>query len=94
MLLSDEFTTLLDEHGIDLQRTAPYAYWQHERIERQWGSLVTMALAMIHRAGLDRNCSDLAMHATTYIRNRVCNNGANGVPHQLVTCISPDLERL
>jgi hypothetical protein len=55
VLLSVEFMYLLDDFGIALQRTAPYAHWQHGRIERQWGTLIPMALAMIHCAGLDRS---------------------------------------
>ena len=94
VLLSVEFTSLLDEFGIALQRTAPYAHWQHGRIERQWGTLVPMALAMIHGAGLDRCFWALAMHAATYIRNRVWSNGADGVPYQLVTGLPPDLDYL
>ena len=34
------------------------------------------------------------MHATIYIRNRVWNNGADGVPYQLVTNLPPDSDRL
>ena len=94
VLLSDEFTTLIDEYGIVLQRTAPYAHRQHGRIERQWGTLVPMALAMIRGDGLDRSYWALAMHEVTYIRNRVWSNGANGNPYQLVISFPPDLERL
>jgi hypothetical protein len=56
-----EFMSLLDEFGIALQRTTPYAHWQHGRIERQWGTLIPMALAMIHRACLDRSYWALAI---------------------------------
>jgi hypothetical protein len=94
VLLSVEFTSLLEEFGIALQRTAPYAHWQHGRIERQWGTLIPMALAMIHGAGLDRSYWALAMHAATYIRNRVWSGCADGVPYQLVTGLLPDLDRL
>ncbi len=34
VLLSVELTSLLDEFGIALQRTAPYAHLQHGRVER------------------------------------------------------------
>ncbi len=49
---------------------------------------------MIHGASLDRSYSTLAMHAATYIRNRVWSNGADGVPYQLVTGLPPDNFRL
>ena len=55
VLLSVEFMSPLDEFKINLQRTTPYAHWQHGRIERQWGTLIPMALAMIHCDGLDRS---------------------------------------
>jgi hypothetical protein len=53
-----------------------------------------MALAMTHCAGLDRSYWALAMHAATYIRNRVWSSGADGVPYQLVTGLPPDLDLL
>jgi hypothetical protein len=31
------FRNLLDEFNIAMEITAPYAHWQHGRIERQWG---------------------------------------------------------
>jgi hypothetical protein len=94
VLLSVEFTSLLDEFGIALQRIAPYAHWQHGRVERQCGTFVPMALAMIHGAGLDRCYWAMAMHAATYIRNRVWSDGANGMPYQLVTGLPPVLKYL
>jgi hypothetical protein len=94
VLLSVEFTSLLDEFGIALQQTAPFTHWQHGRIERQWGTLIPMALAMIHGAGLDRSYCALAMHAATCIRNRVWGNGADGVPYPLVTDLPPNISRL
>jgi hypothetical protein len=33
---------LLDKFNIAVEITAPYAHWQHGRIERQWGTLVSM----------------------------------------------------
>ena len=54
----------------------------------------TDGLAIIHGGGLDCSYWALAMHAATYIRSRVWRIGANGVPHQLVTSLPPDLERL
>ncbi len=77
-----------------MQRTAPYAHSQHGRVERQWDTLVPMALAMIHGARLDRCYRAMAMHASTYIRNRVWSDGADGVPYQLVTGLPPDLNDL
>ena len=59
-----------------------------------WGTLVPMALAMIHGAGLDRSYWAMVMHASTYIRNRVWSDGADGVPYQLVKGLPPDLPYL
>jgi hypothetical protein len=39
----DAFQNLLDEFNIAVEITAPYAHWQHGRIERQWGTLVPTA---------------------------------------------------
>jgi hypothetical protein len=93
-LLSDEFTAIPIDCGNALQRTAPYAHCQHGRIERQWGTLIPMALAMIHWAELDRSYWALNMHSTTYICNRVWSNGADGVPYHPVTSLPLDLDRL
>jgi hypothetical protein len=37
VFLSAAFRNLLDEFNIAVEITAPYAHWQHGRIERQWG---------------------------------------------------------
>jgi len=79
MLLTVVFISLLDEFGIALQRTTPCAHWQHDRIERQWGTLKPMALAMVYCVGLDRSYWVLRMHTTTYIQNRLWSSGADGV---------------
>jgi hypothetical protein len=46
------FRNLLDEFHIAVEITAPYAHWQHGRIEWQWGTLVPMAQSMLRQAAL------------------------------------------
>jgi transposase InsO family protein len=85
VFLGVEFQSSLDEFNIAPEVTAPYAHWQHGRIERQWGTLVPMAQSMGRHAGLPKSYWALAMAAAVHIRNRVCSSGAGGVPYQFVT---------
>ena len=94
VFLGAAFRSLLDEFNIALEVTAPYAHWQHGRIERQWGTLVPMAQSMIRHAGLPKSYWALAMAAAVHIRNRVCSSGAGGVPYQLVTGRPADLSSM
>jgi hypothetical protein len=80
MFLRAAFRTLLDEINIAVEVTAPYAHWQHGRIERQWETLVPMAQSMIRRAALPNLCWALAMAAAVRNPNRVHRNGVGGVP--------------
>jgi transposase InsO family protein len=52
VFLGAAFRNLLDELNIAVDISAPYAHWQHGRIERQWGTLVPMAQSMIRQAAL------------------------------------------
>jgi DNA-binding IclR family transcriptional regulator len=40
VFLGAAFRNLLDEFNIAVEITAPYAHWQHDRSERQWGTLL------------------------------------------------------
>jgi DNA-binding IclR family transcriptional regulator len=72
---------LLNEFNLAMEVTAPYAYWQHGRIERQWGTLVPMAQSMTRQAALlTKSYWALAMAAAVHVRNRVHSGGAGGVP--------------
>jgi len=94
VLLSSEFRAICEEHGIAIQRTAPYSHWQLARIERQWGTLASSAQAMLHGARLGKQYWGLAMAAAVYIRNRVWSAGAGGIPYQMVHGVAPDLGNL
>jgi Reverse transcriptase (RNA-dependent DNA polymerase)/gag-polypeptide of LTR copia-type len=94
VLLSNAFYDVCNEHGISVERTAPYSHWQHGRIERQWRTLSNMAHAMLGDAGLELGYWGLAMSAAVYIRNRVWSSGAGGVPLQMATGRVPDLSDL
>jgi DNA-binding IclR family transcriptional regulator len=50
MLLGGALRNLFDEFNISVEITAPYAHWQHGRIERLWGTLVPMAQSLIQQA--------------------------------------------
>jgi hypothetical protein len=52
VFLGATFRNLLDELNIAVEITAPYAYWQHGRIERQWGAFVPMAQSTIRQNAL------------------------------------------
>lgn len=94
VLLGEPFRGVLRELVIVLERTAPYAHWQHARIERQWDTLVPMALCMVKQAGLGLEYWSAAMHTAVYIRNRVPSAGAGGVPYKLVTGAAPDMTHM
>jgi hypothetical protein len=47
MLLGAAFRTFMDEISIAVEVIAPCAHWQHDRIERQWGTLAPMAQSVI-----------------------------------------------
>jgi O-glycosyl hydrolase len=89
--LGSAFQTLLDEFSIAVEVTAPYAHRQHGRIERQLGTLVSMALSMIRQAALPKSYRALAVAAAVRIRNRVNSSGVGDVPYEMVKCRSADL---
>jgi hypothetical protein len=91
VFLDAAFRNLLDEFNIAVEIIALYAPCQHGRIERQWGTLVTIAQAMIRQAALHKSYWALAMAAAVHISNRVHNSGAGGVPFTLATGKRPDL---
>jgi transposase InsO family protein len=55
VFMGREFMTVLDDHGVPHDFSAPYSLRQHGRMERQWGTLVLAAKSMLHTAGLDRS---------------------------------------
>jgi hypothetical protein len=94
VFLGAAFRSLLDEFNIALEITAPYAYWQHGRIERQWGTLVLMAQSMIRHVRLPKSYWALAITAVVHFRNRVRSIGAGGVPYHLLTGRPADLSSM
>jgi hypothetical protein len=94
VFLGAAFRILLDEFNITVEITAPYAHWQHGRIERQWGTLVPMAQSMTRQAALPRSYWALAMGAAKHVRNRVHSGGAGGVPFTLATGRRADLSSM
>jgi hypothetical protein len=88
------FRKLLDEFSIAVEITAPYAHWQHGRIERQWGTLVSIAQSMIRQAALPKSYWALAMADAVHVRNRLHSSGAGGVPFSLATVRRTDLSSM
>jgi hypothetical protein len=94
VFLGAAFRNLLDEFNIAVAITAPYAHWQHGRIERQWGTLVPMAQSMLRQAALPKSYWALAMAAAVHVCNRVHSSGAGGVPFTLATGRRADLSSM
>jgi hypothetical protein len=94
VFLGAAFRNLLNEFNIVVEIAAPYAHWQHGRIERQWGTLVPMAQSMIPQAALPKSYWALAMAAAVPVRNRVHSSGAGGVPFTLATGRRADLSSM
>jgi hypothetical protein len=90
VFLGNAFRSLLDEFHIAVEISAPCAHWRHGRIERQWGTLVPMAQAMIRQAALPKSYWALAMAAAVHVRNRVHSGGTGGVPFTLATSRQAD----
>jgi hypothetical protein len=85
VLLGAAFRNLLYEFNMAVEITAPYAHWQHGRIERQWGALVPMAQSMIRQAALSKSYWALAMAAAVHVCNRMDSGGSVGVPFTMAT---------
>jgi hypothetical protein len=94
VFLGASFRNLLDEFNIAVEISAPYAHWQHGRIERQCWTLVPMAQSMIRQASLPKSYWALAMAAAVHVRNRVPSSGAGGVPFTLATGRRADLSSM
>jgi hypothetical protein len=94
VFLGAAFRNLLDEFNITVEIAAPYAHWQHGRIERQWGILVPMAQSMIRQAALPKSYWALVMAAAVHVRSRVHSGGAGGVHLILATGRRADLSSM
>jgi hypothetical protein len=94
VFLGAAFRNLLDEFTIAVEITAPYAHWQHGRIERQRGTLVPMAQSMIRQAALPKSYLASAMAAAVHVRNRVHSGGAGGVTFTVATGRRADLSSM
>jgi hypothetical protein len=94
VFLGAAFRNLLDEFNIAVEIAAPYAYWQHGRMGRQWGTLVPMAQSMIWQAALPKLYWALAMAAAVHVRSRVHRSRAGGVPLTLATSRRADLSSM
>jgi hypothetical protein len=94
VFLGDAFRNLLDEFNIVVEITAPYADWQHWRIERQWGTLVPMEQSISRQAALPKAYWALAMADAVNVRNRGHSGRAGGVPFTLATSRRVDLSSM
>jgi hypothetical protein len=94
VFLGAAFRNLLDEFNIAVEISAPYAHWQHGRIEWQWGTLVPVAQSIIRQAALPKSYWALAMPAAVHVRNRVHSSGAGGVSFTLTTGRRADMSSM
>ncbi len=70
VFLSKEFTTVCASESIAIERTAPYAHWQLDKIERQWRTLVDGAKTLLFMANLPNRFWGHAFLTMVYIRSR------------------------
>ncbi len=70
IFLSKEFTAVCAAESIADQRTAPYAHWQHGKIERQWRTLADGAKTLLLLADLPNRFGGHAFLTMVYIRTR------------------------
>jgi hypothetical protein len=85
VFLGTAFRNFVDEFNIAVEITEAYVHWQHDRIERQWGTLVPMAQSMSRQVALPKSYWALAIVAAVHVCNRVHSGGAGGVPFTLAT---------
>ena len=67
------FQSLLREHTIKHETSAPYSPHQNGTVERAWCSLFSMARCLLLEANLPRQLWTYAVMASAYIRNRCFN---------------------
>jgi hypothetical protein len=94
VFLGAPFRNLLDEFNITVEITAPYAHWQHGRIERQWGTSVPMTESMVRQTVLPKSYWALATATAVHVRNHVHSGGAGGEPFTLGTGRRADLSSM
>ncbi|GMF51260.1 unnamed protein product [Phytophthora fragariaefolia] len=80
-------------HGIEHIRVGPKSS-QLNLCERTHQSIVEMTKAFMHHAGFPKNLCPEAMRNAVYVKNRVYNKGAQGVPFEMMFGAKPDLQHI
>ena len=94
VLLGRSFMAVCDEFGVSVERTAPYRHHQLARIERHWRTMGEAVTALLQDSGLPLCFRGFAFITAAFVKNRVWDSGAQGIPFQLVTSTVPDLSFL
>jgi transposase InsO family protein len=86
----------LDDAGIAVQATAPYAHQQNGKIERYIRTISDTAQALLADSKLPASFWGLAVSAAVYLRNRIPTKTLPGhiTPHEKMTKEKPDLSML
>ena len=88
---SQKFKTLLREHSIRHETSAPYSPHQNGTAERAWRSLFNMARCLLLDAKLPKRMWTYAVMASVYIRNRCFNPRLGKTPYEALIGKQPNL---
>ena len=86
-----KFKTLLREHSIRHETSAPYSPHQNGTAERAWRSLFNMARCLLLDAKLPKRMWTYAVMASVYIRNRCFNPRLGKTPYEALIGKQPNV---
>ena len=93
--VNSEMTNLLENYGIQHQRTVAYCPEQNGKAERQNRTVVEAARTLIHARGLHRNLWAEAVNTVVYVLNRTGESSEKQVtPFELWNNSKPDIGNL
>ena len=92
--ISEEFSSILTEHLIHHEKSAPYSPHQNGTAERHWRTLFEMARCLLLDSKLPKFMWTYAVMASSYIRNRCFNSRLGKTPFQAMTGRKPNLSNM
>ena len=93
-LTSNEFKSVLIEHKIKQETSAPYSPHQNGTVERNWRSIFEMARCLLIEAKLPKYLWTYAVMTAVYIRNRCYNKRTSKTPYEVLTGKKPNLSKM
>jgi transposase InsO family protein len=91
---SQEFRTVVNDHGYIMDPTAPGAAFQNGKAERPNRTLGKMVRSLLYSAGLGPEFWSFAILHAAFVKNRVPHRATNQVPYTMYTGTRPSAKRL